>query len=111
MDLPLPNHASTFIIITQPFIQYIRLAYDHQRKCVVWDTPLWFSSNSFQTFSAWIVSNLERAVWMRYFEEKKGGLKTSTVNDPQIDLNYKHNLIQFYKSLEINKKKKVNMIF
>jgi len=44
---------------------------------------------------------------MRYFEEKKGGLKTSTVNDPQIDLGYKHDLIEFYKSLEKNKKKKV----
>ena len=80
-------------------------------KSIVWDVPFWFSSNSFQTFPAWLVSHLERAIWVRYFEEKISSLKSSPLSEKKesrLDLKYKNELVNFWKNLEKNNKKKVS---
>lgn len=48
-----------------------RKSCNYSTKTGTCDFPLWFNSNSFQTLGAWIVSNFEKNVWLKYYEQKK----------------------------------------
>ncbi len=77
------------------------------------DSPLWFNSNSFQTFAAWIVSNFEKTIWARYFQNRRNHPRSSSpygILDFKFTLNYKKSLREFWKGLDKNKKKKVEFV-
>lgn len=111
MVQPLHDLASNFNHIVYPS-HINRVASDHNTKGVVLDTPLWFNSTSFHTLTEWIVSSFEKAIWARYLQIKKNSPKKSLsfeALDFKMTLNYKRNLVEFWKGLDKSKKKKVNI--
>lgn len=94
-----------FILITK-----IRLTPEHNTKNIILDTPIWFNSNSFQTLAEWVVSSFEKTIWSKFLQNRKNPPKNSSsfeMLDFKITLKYKRNLVDFWKGLDKNKKKKV----
>jgi hypothetical protein len=93
------------------FRKSCRYTYDHVLKKYNWESPLWFNSNSFQTLGAWIVSSFEKTIWSKYYEEKKSSSSDVLLQklDSKISLEYKRNLVEFWKTVERGRKKKVDI--
>ncbi len=72
--------------------------------------PVWFNSVSIQTLGAWIVSSFEKQVWTEYLENKKGQASSLGTLDFKMIVNYRRNLVDFWKGLEKTKKKKVTWL-
>ncbi len=52
------------------FTSSYKVFWDINEKVWTLDNPIWFNPNRFQTISSWIVSNLEKSVWIKYYNYK-----------------------------------------
>lgn len=80
---------------------------DTNQKGLNVETSTWFNSTSLQTLGAWIVSSFEKQIWTEYLENKKGQASFQGTLDFKMIVNYRSNLIDFWKGLEKTKKKKI----
>lgn len=80
---------------------------DTSQKGLNVEASTWFNSTSLQTLGAWIVSSFEKQVWTEYLENKKGQASFQGTLDFKMIVNYRRNLIDFWKGLEKTKKKKI----
>lgn len=82
--------------------------YIQEPKYKTFDYPLWFNSNSFQTFGAWLVSNFERNILEKYYEEKKDHRENPADQlNSTITLDYRNSLLLYWKDMESSKRKKL----
>ncbi len=84
------------------------MVFDTKKNISYIQSGLWFRPNSLHSLGIWIVASFENSLGTKYLRRKDSISRLMGGWNLRMSNNYKESLYEFWKGLELAKKKRVN---